>query len=411
MPGHPDLFKLFCQRYRALLRESGALGVVLPRSAFATEGSAGFRRWLFEESTCRRVDFLINAGRWAFDSEPRYTVALVAAERARPADDHLVQVAGPASSLADWDRQVAAPGFALHREAFGPGWTVPLLDSQAKADLLGKLRVGTAFPLGASSRWRCFPVQELNETFDRHLWQGAARGWQLWKGESFEQYDPHGAEARFCPDSAEVMTKVRKQRPGTGSLLAGELSVAARRKAVADEIGHARVAFRDVSRATDSRTVRACLVPPKVFLTNKAPYLAFAVGDNHARAACLGIMNSLPFDWQARRFVEINLNFFILEGLTVPDLADEDLAVVAAAAARLSCIDDRFAEFAESMGVEVGSLTDDERERLRVEIDARVARGWGLTADDLDVIVADFTTDAVPVGYRRRLADRLAELS
>ena len=30
---------------------------------------------------------------------------------------------------------------------------------------------------------------------------------------------------------------------------------------------------------------------------------------------CLGLMNSLPFDWQARRFVETNLNFFILEGL------------------------------------------------------------------------------------------------
>ena len=33
-------------------------------------------------------------------------------------------------------------------------------------------------------------------------------------------------------------------------------------------------------------------------------------------------MNSLVFDWQARRFVETNVNFFILEGLQVPELTD-----------------------------------------------------------------------------------------
>ena len=60
-----------------------------------------------------------------------------------------------------------------------------------------------------------------------------------------------------------------------------------------------------------------------MFLTNKAPYLAFLGGNETARAACLGVMNSLPFDWQARRYVEINLNFFILEALKIPEFDDE----------------------------------------------------------------------------------------
>jgi hypothetical protein len=411
MPGDPDLYKFFCQRYRELLREHGVLGVVLPRSAFLADGSAGFRRWLFEESTARRMDFLLNTGRWAFDSEPRYTVALVAAERARPPEDQTVRVAGTATSLAEWDRQTRSPGLILSREAFGPGWTVPLLRNQAEADLLAKLHRGRHFPYGAAGRWRCFPVAELHETNDRRLWQGATEGWPLWKGESFEQYDPHGAEARICPTSDPVWAKVRKPRPGSGSLLATELAVSARRQAVLGELGRARVAFRDVTRATDSRTVRACLIPPRAFLTNTAPYLAFAAGEDQARVACLGIMNSLPFDWQARRFVEIHLNFFILEGLAVPDLAGDYLAAVAESAARLSCVDERFSEVAEAVGVEVGPRGDDERERLRVEIDARVARAWLLTAEDLEVMLADFTHDAVPPAYRRRLAERLAELS
>lgn len=411
MPGHPDLYKLFCQRYGVVLRDGGALGVVLPRSAFVTEGSEGFRRWLFEGTTCARTDFIANTGRWAFDSEPRYTVALVAATRTPPPPDHLVAVAGTATSLDAWQHQAASDGIRLSRDAFGPGWTVPLLKNQAEADVLAKLRVGHAFPIGPQMKWRCFAVQELNETFDRALWQSGSGDHELWKGESFEQYDPHGAEARPCPDNAAVRKKVNKSRPGAGSIVADEISLALRRSAVAEEVDRSRVAFRDVSRATDSRTVRACLVPPGVFLTNKAPYLTFAVGDDHARAACLAIMNSLPFDWQARRFVEINLNFFILEGLIVPDLSDRDFDAIGQSAAKLSCVDARFSDFAASLGVEPGPLPDDERERLRIEIDALVARAWNLTNDDVDVLLRDFTLDAVPADYRRKLHERLTALA
>lgn len=411
MPGDPDLYKFFCQRYGALLRDSGKLGIVLPRSAFATLGSQGFRKWLFEQNTCNRVDFLLNTGRWAFDSEPRYTVALVAAERTRPPADHRVGVAGTATSLAQWDIQASADALVLAHESFGPGWTTPLLRSQAEADLLAKIRRGTPFHLGAGNRWQCFPVRELDETNDKTLWEDATEGWALWKGESFEQYDPHGSEARWCPPSDAAMKKVTKPRPGSESLLAEHVALSDRRKAVADEIGKERVAFRDVSRSTDSRTVRACLVPPEVFLTNKAPYLAFVDGGNRGRAACLGVMNSLVFDWQARRFVEINLNYFILEGLMVPDLEDDDFNAIVEAAAKLSCVDDRFVDFAGTFNIEPGPLGEDERVSLRVEIDARIAHAWDLKEEDVILLLSDFTLDAAPQAYRDLLVARLKELA
>ena len=75
--GDPDLYKFFCQRYRALLARGGRLGVVLPRSTFLTAGSRGFRTWLFGSNRVERIDFLLNRGMWAFDAEPRYTVALL----------------------------------------------------------------------------------------------------------------------------------------------------------------------------------------------------------------------------------------------------------------------------------------------------------------------------------------------
>jgi hypothetical protein len=181
--------------------------------------------------------------------------------------------------------------------------------------------------------------------------------------------------------------------------------------AVARTVARARVAFRDVTRATDSRTVRACLIPPAHFLTNTAPYLAFIDEDPRAEATCLAILNSLPFDWQARRFVEIHLNFFVLEGLRIPELDDTTFDELAEAAARLSCPDDRFADFAAATGVDVGPLDSEQRTTLLADIDARVARAWGLSMDELEVIFRDFTLDAVPAAYRDRVRVRFAELS
>ena len=408
--GDPDLYKFFCQRYQTLVRPGGAIGVVLPRAAFVTKGSEGFREWLYTKMTARRVDTLLNKGCWMFDSEPRYGVALVVADRRHPGSEHCVRLLGTADSEAAWEMQAASPGVPVGVSSLGDGWLTPRLRSQREADLLVKLRAGVRFPLGPGGRWKCFAVAELHETNDKSFWQDKRRGRPLWKGESFDQYDPHGGAARPCPVSERLWKRVRKPRPGQDSLVADTTKPAERRHAVLAELGRARVAFRDVARSDDSRTVRACLVPPRMFLTNKAPYLAFIDGDERAQAVSLGVMNSLPFDWQARRYVEINLNFFILEALKVPDLDDEDFAAIALAAARLSAVDKRFAAFAEAVGVEHGRLPTAERQRLRAEIDARVARAWKFTPDDLKTMFEDFTEDAVPAGYRRLIIDRLREL-
>jgi hypothetical protein len=410
--GNADLYKFFCQRYRQVLREQGALGVVLPRSALGAKGSSLFREWLFTQAPPERIDVLVNRGMWAFEMEPRYSVALLRARRDPEAlEDQAFEVAGVADSARAFAEQAARPGLTMRRAALGRLHEVPLLPSQAAADLLAKVRTGPPFPFGGG-RWRCFATQgDFNETSDRNLWEGATDGRPLWKGASFDQFDPHAAGERPCPASSAAEAKAAKGRPGTGSLVAEQAEVAARRDAAQRTRGRARVAFRDVSRATDSRTVRAALIPPATYLTNKAPYLAFLDDDPRAEAACLALLNSLPFDWQARRFVETNVNFFILEGLRLPALTETDVAALATPAARLSCPDERFADFAVATGVEVGPLPDDERAALRAEIDALVARAYDLTAEELEVVFADFTLDAVPADYRQMVRDRFAALT
>ncbi|MCY3808178.1 MAG: hypothetical protein OXG58_01875 [Gemmatimonadetes bacterium] len=412
MGSDPDLYKYFCQRWQQVIRDSGFVGVVLPRTAFNAKGSQGFREWLYSTSTTHRIDFLVNTKAWAFaDVTPKYTIALVTAEGTRPKPDHRVEVLGTAASAKEWRVQASRAGVRIGPSALGSGLETPLLRSQDEADLLARLRQGFRFPYGAGGRWPCFGVRELDETNDKRFWRDQSDGEPLWKGESFGQYDPHGTGERACPVTQPLLKKIRKSRPGLRSLLARDYDVATRRRGVRLELGRARVAFHDVARGTDPRTIIACLIPPGVLLTNTAPYLTFLSGDPTSQAGCLGFMNSLSFDWQARRFIEIHANFFLLEGLYLPDPDDTDFDAVARAAARLSAVDDRFADFASATGVEYGPVPPTERTRLRVEIDARVARAWNLTRADLGVIFRDFTESAVTPAYRSALLDRLEQLT
>ncbi len=148
MGGDPDLYKYFCQRYRAILRDRGFVGVVLPRTAFNTKGSEGFRDWLYADSRTHRVDFLLNRGRWIFDTHPQYSIALVVAERAATSEEHRIEVAGTATTPEEWCAQAGSDGVRLTAPAFGPGRETPMVRSQDEADVLAKLRVGNRFPRG-----------------------------------------------------------------------------------------------------------------------------------------------------------------------------------------------------------------------------------------------------------------------
>ena len=88
-----------------------------------------------------------------------------------------------------------------------------------------------------------------------------------------------------------------------------------------------------------------------------------------------------------------------------------DIDAIAERAARLSCVDERFAEFAAACGVECGPLTGTDRDRLIVEIDALVARAYGLEAPDLEMIFDDFTHNAVPESRRQAVRDAFKDLA
>lgn len=121
-------------------------------------------------------------------------------------------------------------------------------------------------------------------------------------------------------------------------------------------------------------------------------------------------MNSLAFDWLSRRYVELHLNFYVLNMLCFPPQDNTPWVRIGELAARLSCVDERFAEFAAETSLECEPLTDAQRHNLRAEIDALVARAYDLTEDELRFIFTDFTENAVPPAYRQQVLEKFERL-
>ena len=141
--------------------------------------------------------------------------------------------------------------------------------------------------------------------------------WPIFKGESFDLWQPDKGKGSYY---AWGNPKVLKPRIQAKRVNAKKKSTSVFNECDSEWCEnldtlpclYPRLAFRDSAQATDKRTMRCALVPPKVFIANQAPYFVFPRGSKKDVTYLLGILSSIPLDWYSRRFVDRHLNFFII---------------------------------------------------------------------------------------------------
>lgn len=401
--GDPDLFKAFAERFLRLVRDRGAIGCVLPRQLLGGAGSEPLRREIFTRWTVLSADVLWNRRVWAFpDVFHRTRMTLLAARRTKPEADASIPSAGPLDDVDAFararDTRVRYPLATL--ESWSPSLELPSLPDADAGKVFQRMLEHPRFD-AIDRSWRAIPYRELDATSDRELFNEIGEGWPVWKGRTFERYRPDIAPPVYWANTEPVLARLQEKRlRSRGAFGDFPSDVVADPKTLPPL--SCRIVFRDVVRATDRRTMRSCLAPPNVFAIHDAPQLVWPRGDERDQMYVLAVFNSLPFDWLLRRRVETHVTFGILNSLPVPEgpVEKERLGELAG---RLSCTDERYAEFARRVGVDVGPLSDEERLEIEAEIDGLVAHAYGLTREDLDVIFADFVEAAVPASYRERV--------
>ena len=402
--GDPDLYKAFCWRFWHLTaREGGRIGVVLPRSALAAKGSAAFRQTMFDESGSVDVTMLLNNRNWVFEEvHPQWSIGLVNVTHGKQTD-RSVALSGPFASLAAFTKGTRRmtkfdPGEVLQ---WNDSASLPLLPSNESVDVFAQLRKAPRLDLNEAGRWRARPDAELHATSQKPLMdvENAERPkgyWPVYKGESFDIWNSdtgvYYAWADPKPVQDWILSKRIRAGKGRRNSPHQEFPLAYLQSRRTLACLSPRIAFRDITNRTNQRTLIACLLPPRVFVTNKGPYLLWPRGDELDQAFVLGVLTSIPLDWYARRFVELNVNFFIFNPFPVPRPAREDVRWqrTVQLAGRLAAPNRKFRAWAEKVGVNWGPLDKDEKQDMVQELDAIVAHLYGLDEVQLAHIFETF---------------------
>ena len=220
--------------------------------------------------------------------------------------------------------------------------------------------------------------------------------WPVYSGKSFNLWQPDTGHYYDSVDAVSITKHLHQKRLSQSHTARSAFAELPER--VLDDPStlpcrHARIAFRNVTNPTNTRSIVGALVPPDRVIAHHAPYLLRTAGTARDEAYVLGVLSSMACDWQIRRTVELNLTFEQLSLLTIPDAGDGHPVRdrVVEIAGRLAAVDQRFSEWAAEVGVPVGSANDEMvKEDLICELDACVAHLYGLDEADLAVLYSTF---------------------
>lgn len=396
--GDIDLYQAFSWRFWQLLRHRGRLAVVVPRSLLNTAGCEQWRREVLAKSEAEAV-LLLNNRQWVFPIHPQYSIALVTLMKSRPVEPG-ISVVGPfANENGFIDGRADLGRLSLSALELGSELlVVPTVPDSRSAAVLAQIRRA---PRLDESRpgWDFRPVAEFHATNDRATFDagGEAPGrLPVRGGAGFDLWIPETSEIYAWADSVTVEEALQAKRQNQISLRSSAFFGMPRSWANDKgslPLNYPRIAFRDVTNSTNTRTSIAALVPPKTLLLNSAPWVFRFDGDACAEAFLLGVLSSIPLDWYARKYVELHMNLHIFKSLPIPiyTASGSGEMRVVEIAGRLAAVDDRYSDWAFEVGVTVGSVSSQaEKDDLIAELDALVSLLYGLSEKQVEHVFATF---------------------
>lgn len=379
--GSLDLFQIFTDRMLDCVDQGGAIGLVVPSSFHANEGTTHLRRRFLSETSVESC-FTFENRKKLFDIHGRQKFTLIVARRTGVTSafrcafylDSIAQLNDP-DRVMIYDRDfVSATG----------GECEVLLELRGQADLrvAKHLFIGRA-DIGTWMRARHITFgREAHMTDDSHRFTPIAKATAgealpLHEGKTFHQYtDRWKTEPRYA-----IRLDAMDDKPGW-------LRASA----------HYRLVFREISRSTDERTMIAAIIPPgHVFghkgTCEKAPWLRPTAT---ALMLC-AVFNSFSFDWCVRRKIAASVSLFMLNGCPAPTLSRAAERFLAHGALRLSCRHAGYARlWREQLGDAPDLATRADQITLRAAMDAVVAHSYGLSRDDYHHILTSFSHKVDP---------------
>ena len=276
-----------------------------------------------------------------------------------------------------------------------------------------------SFPLlgeAIEGPWQCHLHREFHMTDDAALYRPEKeKGLRpLVEGKSFHQFVYPFSEPRYWVDMREARAALLPGRLRAIQSLANEHEINGKVSPDSVKLDYQsyRLAFRDIARNTDERTMIACLLPPNVVCpdTVRLDEVYFdsvergklALNQTRLttgeRLCVLALFDSFVVDYHVRQKVGAHVSFFYVYQLPIPRLTRADAAFrpLVERAARLVGTSAEFDDLLrEVFGPKAthrthGATDEPTRRTLRAELDALVAQLYALNEEEFTHILATF---------------------
>jgi len=423
-----NLFKLFLEFAYRLLTPIGRLGFIVPAALYSDSGTRELRELFLNESTWEWL-FSFENRKKIFAIDSRFKFAVVIVDRRKRSSP--LRAAFMVHELTDWERK-EPPVYDYDLgavELFSPrSKSLPEVRTPRDMTICRKIYANSVRIGDNSPGWEIKYATEFHMTNDSKLFRARdkleASGYKpdvfgrwigpdgdvmlpLYEGRMIGQFD----FSKKGWVSGKGRTAVWREIPFDQKTIEPQYLMALETAGKFAEVGIPTFAYMRVSLATNTRTIIGTYV-------NGMPS-----GDSvfHLRLGFPGparylqmsaVVSSFALDYIARQKIGgLNMSWFAVEELPIPAHgAIPALLRGGLNSARLTLLHRRFApewlrlmaqfpELATREWKQWWAVTEADRLRLRVEIDALCAELYGLDPDDFDWIVRDDPSD--PKGFWR----------
>lgn len=382
-----NLYKLFTEQCRNLLRPGGLCGIVIPSGIYTDLGAKKLREMLFGQTRITGL-FCLENRKEVFEGVHRSFKFVVltfqkgGTTRQFPAAfmRHDVQELerfpqhGAVPIAVDLVRRLSPDSLSIME--FKCDLDVQIAEKMLQFPLLGEKLEGV---------WNVRFAQELNMTTDSYLFKtepGKGR-LPLYEGKMIWQFDHKLAPPRYWVDEKEGRAALLGREKDTGQKL---------------DYQDYRLGFRDIAASTNERASIATLIPERCFAGNTLPVNTRDEGSRPSlKDLCLtaAAFDSFVFDFLIRSKITNHLNMFYVYQMPVPRLTKKDpqFAPIVERAARLICTTPEFDALAKQVGLKShkdGVTDPQQRGKIRAELDAFIAHLYGLTEKEFAHILSTF---------------------
>jgi hypothetical protein len=439
-----DLSALFLERVFSIARPDGYVSQVLPGNIFNGSNSKDVRLHMIDEAELKSIVGFVNNGIFP-EIASKYQFGVVVLKNSGKTES--IRGIFQQDSL-DVLEDFTNNCFTIPRHVlsdYSPEARIfPQLTSEEEVGVLDSILKHK--PLGRDDGdWFVDPYRELDKYKDgdryvedkskadypvlggRNIYQ-FVYDWgfldyleppELWSVEEDENPELSAKRRMREKGKSRLKTAIYDEFGGTGSqkafvdnLLDEERGEGLKLDDVLLDCTDYRIVLRNIARSTDERTLIASIIPPGVVCHHAISTVRnYGISPNQEDLSkpnlrdvyepiftdeqmlyCLGILNSIPFDFLMRTKVDSNIVQYKLEESQVPRLShtDDNFKIVSDSAARLNCFGEEFEEMRNRLGG-IEPVTDiDKRREVQAELDAAAFHAYGLDYDQTEFVLEDF---------------------